>query len=302
MKHTKIAIIGAGSVGSTTAYALMLRNIAAEIVLIDINKQRCKGEVFDLSDALSFSGTSKICNTPLSEVDAPDIIIIAAGQAQKPGQNRTELVSTNKKIVTSIIKDLKPLKKETIIIMVTNPVDAMTYHAQQISGLPKAQVFGTGTFLDTQRLRGELSEKLSIAQQSIHTYVLGEHGDSQFVAWSSARIAGVPILDFHGITQKDLDQFAKRAREKVYEIIECKGATFFGIAACTAALCENIIFNQKRIAPISVFIERFDVCLSMPAVIGCEGVEKIISIPLSDLENKQLEQSAQKIRETIDMA
>ena len=136
----------------------MLKNVAAEIVLVDINKQRCKGEVFDLSDALSFSYTSKVRSTCISEMPTPDIIIIAAGITQKPGQSRTELVNTNKKIVTSIIKDLKPLKKETIIIMVTNPVDAMTYHAQQISGLPKKQVFGTGTFLDSQRLRGELSE------------------------------------------------------------------------------------------------------------------------------------------------
>ena len=302
MKHTKVAIIGAGAVGSTTAYALMLRSIVAEIILVDIDEQRCKGEVYDLADALSFSDTSKINRACLADVKAPDIIIITAGVAQKPGQPRAELVATNKKIVTSIIEGLKPIGPDTIIIMVTNPVDAMTFYAQQASNLPKNQIFGTGTFLDSQRLRGILSKKLAIAEQSIHAYILGEHGDSQFAAWSIAHIAGVPIIEFPEINQKYLEQAAQDAKEKVYAIIEHKGATFFGIAACVSAICENIIFDQKRIAPVSVFVESLDTCISMPAVIGCKGVEKIISIPFNKQEQSQLEQSAKKIRETIESA
>ncbi len=302
MKQTKIAIIGAGAVGSTTAYALMLKNIPAEIHLVDVNPQRCKGEVFDLVDALSFSTTSKIKSSDLSHVKDSDIIILTAGIPQKPGQTRQELVTTNKQIILSIINNLKPFKQDTIIIVVTNPVDALTYFVQQASGLAEGHVFGTGTFLDSQRVRGAIAEKLGIAEESIHAYILGEHGDSQVAAWSSARIAGVPVLDFQGITQQDLDAFAQDTRTKVYEIIKCKGATFFGIAACVAALCEDIIFDQKRIAPVSVFNKKFDVCFSFPAVIGCHGVEQVIPVILNDAEEKQLLLSAQSIRETIELA
>ncbi|MFC1845647.1 hypothetical protein ACFLX2_00805 [Candidatus Dependentiae bacterium] len=204
-----------------------------------------------------------------------------------------------KKIVTSIIGDLKPLKKDAIVIIVTNPVDAMTFYAQKASELPHRQVFGTGTFLDSQRLRGLISEKLNIAEQSIHAYVLGEHGDSQFPAWSTARIAGLPLLEFRGITEADLDSFAAKARQKVYEIINCKGATFFGIAACVSAICENILFNQKRIAPVSVFAKEFGVYLSMPAVLGSSGIEQIIPVALNEKEKRQMKESADKIKKTI---
>ena len=302
MRHTKIAIIGAGAVGSTTAFALILKNIAAEIILVDINKERCKGEMLDLSDALAFSGTSKIRSSSIEDVKDADIIIITAGIAQKPGETRVDLIKTNKKIVTSIIRDLKPIAQHSIIIVVTNPVDAMTFFALKESGLEPSRVFGTGTILDTQRIRGLLSRKLNIAEQSIHAYILGEHGDSQFPAWSSARIAGVPIENFPGITKKDLDAFAIEARQKAYEIIKCKGSTFFGIAACTTAICENIVLDQKRIAPLSVFIEKFGLCLGMPATMGCEGIEQIIETPLNKKEEEQLKLSAEKIRETINTA
>lgn len=302
MKQTKIAVIGAGAVGSTTVYALMLRNIPAEIHLVDVNEERCKGEVFDLTDALSFSATSKIKSSSLAHIKDADIIIIAAGIPQKPGQSRQELVSTNKKIVLSIISELKPLKKETIILVVTNPVDTLTYFVQQAAGLPTGHVFGTGTFLDSQRVRGAIAEKVGIAEESIHAYILGEHGDSQIAAWSSARIAGAPLLDFQGITQHDLDTFAHDTRTKVYEIIKCKGATFFGIATCVAALCEDIVFDQKRIAPVSVFNEKFGVCLSFPAVIGRNGVEQVVPVELNETEQKGLMDSVQSLKKTIELA
>jgi len=301
MRHTKVAIIGAGAVGSTTAYALILKGIAAEIMLIDIDEKRCTGEILDLSDALPFSESSKVLKGTIADARTADIIIICAGVAQKPDQSRLDLTKTNKKIVTSIIKDLQPIGKNTIVMIVTNPVDVMTFFALKESGLPENQLFGTGTFLDTQRVRGLLSKKLNIAEQSIHAYVLGEHGDSQFPAWSSAEIAGTPITDLEKLDKKQLDKIAQETKNKAYEIIKCKGATYFGIAACVSALCENILFDQKRIAPVSTFNKDFGVCLSMPAVIGANGAEKIIKTSLNQEETKQLELSAKKIKETIEI-
>ncbi len=176
MKQKKIAIIGAGSVGSTTAYALMLKDVVAELILVDINEQRCRGEILDLADALPLCKTSKIRTGSAQDVQQADIIIIAAGARQQPNQERTQLLKTNKAVIKSIFETITPLAPHAIVIMVTNPVDILTYYAQQWAQLPPAQVFGTGTLLDTQRLRGILSNRLSIATQSIHAYILAEHG------------------------------------------------------------------------------------------------------------------------------
>ncbi len=296
MEHAKIAIIGTGSVGSTAAYALILKNIASEIILTDINKELCKGEVHDLSDALPFSSTSQVRVGSLKDASHADIIIITAGARQKVGQKRSELLKTNCAIVKQIISDMKPIQPNAIIIIVSNPLDILTLCAQQVSGLDRSQVFGTGTFLDTQRLRGVLSRKLSIAQQSIHAYILGEHGDTQFAAWSTATIAGIPIIEFPELTQKELEKIAQQAKARAYEIIECKGATYFGIATCVAAMCENIVYDTKRVLPLSLYAPEFDVCLSMPAVLGESGIEQILPPPLSTKEQLQLEKSSEYLQ------
>jgi len=299
MKHAKIAIIGAGSVGSTTAYTIMWKGVAAEIMLVDIDEKRCKGEILDLSDALPFCNPSKINRGTTKEAGQADIVIITAGARQKPGQTRSELININKKIIHSIISDMQPINPDIIIIMVTNPVDILTCYTQKLAELPKQQIFGSGTYLDSQRLRGILSKKLNIAEQSIETYVLGEHGNSQFVAWSCMSLAGIPLLDFPLFSPKDLDVMAEETKNKVYEIIAYKEATYFGIAACVADICECIVFDQKRIVPLSCFIERFDVCLSMPTVLGAKGIEQILPIRLSNKEQEQLEKSAKKLKGII---
>jgi len=299
MRQAKIAIIGAGAVGSTAAYALILKDIASEILLVDINEQRCKGEILDLSDALGFSYCSKITKVNLDQTKKADIVIICAGIAQKPGQPRTELVSTNKKIITSIIKDLKPIPENQIIIMVTNPVDAMTFFALKESEAAYNKIFGTGTFLDSQRIKGFISEKLKVEHISIDAYVLGEHGESQVPVWSTAKANDIPILDFPGIEKKDLEQFAQQTKQKASEIIKCKGATFFGIAACVASLCESILFDQKQTVPVSIFSEEFGICLSMPTIIGHAGIEKLIKPKLNVIEKEKLNKSAEKIKKTI---
>lgn len=298
MKHTKIAIIGAGRVGTTTAYALMLKNIVGEILLVDIDPQRCKGEIFDLADTLSFSTASNIHEASLKEAGQADIIIVAAGISQKPGQSRTELLKTNHTIITGIMHDMQPINKNAVLLIVTNPVDLMTLCAQEHAGLPVNQVFGSGTFLDSTRLQLAIANAVGVAEESVQAYILGEHGDSQFPAWSSAQISGIPLLKFPGITQADLEKIAKQTKNKVYEIILCKGSTFFGIATCVAALCESIIFNQKKVFTLSVFNQAFGVCLSVPAVLGERGIEKVLPIPLNNEEQKQFALSATTIRST----
>ncbi len=298
--HAKIAVIGAGLVGSTVAYALMLKNVASEIILVDVDEKRCQGEVLDLSDALSFCYASKVRKGNLKDASKADIIVITAGSRRKPGQSRLDLIKVNKSIITSIIRGMMPLNPYAIILMVSNPVDIMTFLAQQISDLPKNQVFGSGTFLDTQRLCGFLAEKIGVSQQSIQAYILGEHGDSQFPAWSSAQIAGIPIIDFPGITTESLVQYARETKEKAYEIFDLKGATYYGIGACVAEICENIIFNQKRIMPVSCFIKELGVCLSMPAIVGEDGVEQILPIPLNEEEKESLNKSAHVLYTVIE--
>lgn len=296
MRHTKIVIIGAGAVGSTTAYALMLRNISAEIILIDINDLRCKGEVLDLSDTLAFSACSNIHIGTYEQARSADIIIFCAGIPQKPGQSRAELLTTNRNVFTSVCQQLRSLRSDAILIIVTNPVDILTLHAQTFNIVPQHQIFGTGTLLDSLRLRGSLSKKLSIAEESIEAYVLGEHGDSQFIPWSCAHISGTPISSLNMLSPGEIVAIEKETKQKAYDIISCKGATYYGIAACITSLCESIIFDQKRVFPLSTFHKEFDICFSLPVVLGEKGIEQSIPLQLSKEEQRQLELSAATLK------
>lgn len=299
MKTSKIAIIGAGATGSTTTYAILVKNIAAEIVLIDIDQVRCSGEVLDLSDALSFHRSSSIRIGSANDAKDADIIVIAAGIAQNPDQPRTELISKNHEIITSVMKSITPLNPDAIIIMVTNPVDVMTLYAQSLANIPRDQVIGSGTMLDSKRVGVILAELLDVSERSVNAYILGEHGDSQFPAWSSAYVGCVPLLEYPGIDAKKLNDIAESVRNKAYEIIKCKGATFFGIASCVAALCECILFNQRLIVPVSTYIEEYKICLSMPVVLGKKGIERRVAIHLNDEEKKLLETSARALKKLI---
>ena len=299
MKHSKIAVIGAGTVGSTTAYALLLKKITAEIILVDINETRCHGEILDLSDAIAFDGTSKIKSGTHADAAQADIIIIAAGKPQDQGETRSDLLAVNTKIITDIFNAIKPINQATIIIMVTNPLDALTALAQSISGLPRNQVFGTGTYLDTLRLRGIIAEKTNVSRESVHAYVIGEHGDSQCVAWSCAEIAGTPLTQFPGLNIQDFEKIAQQVKNTAYDIIACKGSTHFGIASCIAHICEAIIFDQKLVLPLATYNQEYETVLSLPVILGENGIEKIISMPLNDDEQKQLKNSAMQLQQLM---
>ncbi|GAB4455120.1 MAG: L-lactate dehydrogenase [Bacteroidia bacterium] len=294
---SSVAIIGAGNVGSTAAYALIMRNLVSSLILIDVDEKRCQGEVYDLIGALSFGGASDIRKGSLQEAGQANIAIIAAGKAQKPNQTRLELLRENQAIIKSIIQGMQPLRKDLVIIVVTNPVDILTTLVQDIAGLPRNQIFGSGTMLDSQRLRSVIGERLTIAQKSIHLYVLGEHGDAQFVAWSLGDIGGVPIIQFPGLNQAFLDECAIKAKNYAYEIIACKGSTSFGIAGCISAYCQNILFDLNRVTPVSCFQEEFGICLSMPGVLGARGIKQTLKLPLNKQEYEQLSKSAKIIQE-----
>lgn len=299
MKHTTIAIIGAGGVGTTIAYALLLKSIAGEILLIDTQDDKCRGEVLDLHDVLSFSTCSNIKKATFKEAAQADIIIICAGTKQKPGQTRAELFDVNKDIITDIIKNLAPINPQAILIMVTNPLDALTTIAQKISGLPQNQVFGAGTFLDSQRLRSLIAQEVNVSEQSVNAYIIGEHGDTQLVAWSVAEIGAAPIKNFPIFTQQKIDKITKNVTDKAYEIINLKGSTFFGIGTCAAYFCEMIIHNKRQIIPLSVFIKEFGLCLSMPVILGEKGIEQILPLNLSAQEKQLLAKSAQAIKDLL---
>lgn len=288
-----IAIIGTGNVGTTTAYTLILQNLVQKLILVDINQTKCKGELLDLSDTLAFSSCAHIQMGSLEDARKADIIIITAGIAQKPRQSRRDLVATNKKIVSDIIKNLNPLSPETCIIVVTNPVDVLTTVAINLTTLPKHQIMGSSTWLDTQRLRRIVGNKIGIAPESLDLFVIGEHGDAQYVSWRNA-----PSIA-EKFSEKEKADIEYSTRNTVQEIICAKGVTCYGVAACVADVCRAIIFDEKRIIPVSTYVHGYDVCFGTPALIGRNGVEKIIDFKPNAVEQEVLANAARIVKEML---
>ncbi len=301
--HTqKIAIIGAGAVGATTAYTLMLKNLAAEIMLIDVNEAKEEGEVMDIDDILSYVETGSIKGGDFTDAANADIIVLTAGAAQKPGETRLDLVSKNKSIYESIFKSIGNIKSTAIIIVVANPVDIITVLVQNISGLDRSHVFGTGTSLDTARLRTEIGKALGVSAQNVDGYVLGEHGDTEFDAFSTVSVGGILIKDFK-LPKAKLYEIEDKVKNAAYEIINRKGATFYGIAMTVSDIVEAILFDQHKIMPLSVHLNGWNgisgVCLSAPAVLGRQGVEKVWPLKLSGSEKRRLQKSAKAIKKFL---
>lgn len=297
----KIAVIGAGAVGSTVAYSLMVKNLAAEIVLIDVNKDKETGEVLDISDALSFSETGKVKAGAYADAREADIIILTAGVAQKPGETRLDLVTKNKTITNCIFKEIGEIKSTAIIVVVANPVDIITYLVQEISGLPKNQVFGTGTGLDTARLRSNLAKRFNVDSKQVDGFVLGEHGDSEFVAWSTVSIGGKPIKEM--LDQTEMDKISEEVKNEVYEIIKDKGATFYGIAMVVTDTVEAILLDQNKIMPVSFRLDNWNetsgVCLGASAIVGATGIVKPWMLELTPEEKEKFKKSAETIKQYL---
>lgn len=299
----KIAVIGAGAVGSTLAYTLMLKNTASEIILIDIEEAKEEGHVMDIRDGLCFVETSTVRGGNFKDARDADVVVITAGLAGRKDESRLSLVKDNKKIVTSIFKKIGKLKPTTVVIMVTNPVDVLTHLAHRLVKLPKGQVFGTGTALDTARLKTTLAHDFKVNSSNVHGYVLGEHGDSQIIAWSTVTIEGSLIKKRKSFSEARQKKIENYVREKAEEIIKRKGATFFGIAMAAADIVEAVLFDQHKTIAVSTHVDNWNgvsgVCMGVPAIIGRQGVERLSPLELNAQEKRKLKRSAEVLKKLL---
>ena len=300
----KAAMIGCGFVGSASAFALMQSGLFSELVLIDANHDKAEGEAMDIAHGLPFAGQMKIYAGDYDDIVDAAVIIVTAGAAQKPGETRLDLVNKNVNIFKSIIPEIAKRNYKGILLIVANPVDILTYTAVKLSGLPENRVIGSGTVLDTARLKYALGEHLEVESRSVHSFIIGEHGDSEIVAWSSTNVSGIPVNDFcelrgHFNHEEAMHRIADDVKNSAYDIIEKKGATYYGIAMSVKRICECIMRDEKSILPISSMMHGeygiSDICLSMPTVVGREGVETRVPIQLNEQEESALSASAEQL-------
>lgn len=305
----KAAVVGCGFVGSSTAFALMQSGLFSELVLIDADRNKAEGEAMDISHGLPFARPMQIYAETYDDVVDASIVIVTAGAGQKPGETRLDLVKKNVGIFKSIIPEIAKRDFGGILLVVANPVDILTYTAQKLSGLPENRVFGSGTVLDTARLKYLLGEHLNVDSRSVHSFIIGEHGDSEIAAWSSANVSGVPLNDFcemrgHFEHLESMERIADSVRNSAYEIIEKKHATYYGVAMAVRRICEAIVRDEKSILPVS-FIQHNNngvdgVALSMPVIVGKDGIENPVPIRLSESEQAELQKSAATLKEVIE--
>jgi L-lactate dehydrogenase len=305
----KIAVIGAGSVGAAVAYASMIDGVADEIALYDVNGARARAEVLDLRHGLQFVGGGRVNGGDDVDVCAgADLIVVTAGATHGSAGSRMDLAGVNADLVRTVLPPLLERAPEAVVLLVTNPVDVVTFVAQEISGLPPGRVIGSGTVLDTSRLRHLLAERLGVAVNSVHATVVGEHGDSEVVLWSTASVGGTPLLDAVGpeggrVTVDELDAFRHEVRTAAAQIIAGKGNTNLAIGLATARIVRAIAHDECAVLPVSVRTEVDDigeVCLSLPAVVGRQGVLSLLAVPMDDAERAGLRASAAAIREALD--
>ena len=305
---SKITVIGAGSVGSTIAYTLSNQNVASEIVLIDINKEKVEGEVMDIAQGTCFRDPISIVAGEYEDAKDSDIVIITSGIARKPGQTRIELTQTNVNILKSITPEIVKVAPHALYIIVSNPVDIMTYVFTKISGLPENQIIGSGTILDSARLRCGLSEHLNVAQNNIHAYVFGEHGDTSFIPWTGAYVSGVSLDEYYDIVKSmgkevkevDKDAMLEYVQKSGGQIIKRKGATFYAVSASVCKLCSILSASSDSITTVSSMMHGeygiSGISLSMPAIVGLNGIETHVPISLDADEAEKLRESAETLK------
>ncbi|WP_029068820.1 L-lactate dehydrogenase [Jonesia quinghaiensis] len=307
-RTSKVAIVGAGAVGATMAYAALMRGSARTVALYDINAAKVQAEVLDLSHGIQFMPMAQVIGSDDVEVcrDA-DIIMVTAGAKQKPGQTRIDLAAATISLVKKILPQLQEVAPNAVYVMVTNPVDVVTYAALKVSGLPQEQLFGSGTVLDSSRLRYVLARECAVAVQNVHAYMVGEHGDSEFPLWSSATIGGVPLLDWPGVDGRSplsaqrREDVAEEVVKSAYRIIEGKGATNYAVALAGSRIIEAVLNDEHRVLPVSTQLNDYygisDVCLSVPSIVGRSGCTDRLLVPMSDDEIAQLRASGQSLRD-----
>lgn len=307
MDLRKVGIIGCGMVGSTTAFSLLHSGLFTDMVLIDYNRARAEGEAMDLSHCLPYIRPLEIIAGDYPDLKDCGIIIIAAGVGQKDGETRLDCIHNNAKVFQSIIPKIVKYNKDAFLLVVTNPVDVLSYVAYKLSGFPANRVFGSGTVLDSARLKFMVGRRLNVDPRSVHAFIVGEHGDSELAVWSSANVSGIPLdsyCDHCGCDCKNnREQMEDDVRNSAYEIIKRKGATYYGIAAATTKICKSIVRDEHSIMPVSALVSGHygldDVYISVPTLVGSGGVEDIIHIELSEQEHKKLIESANTLKEVI---
>lgn len=305
-RTTKLAVVGAGAVGSTLAYAALARGSARTIALLDVNKEKVEAEVLDLQQGLMFTPQAHLVGSDDVAVCADaDVVVITAGAKQKPGQSRLDLAEATIALTRKILPGLVEVAPDAVYLMVTNPVDIVTYAALKISGLPRGQLFGSGTVLDSSRLRVVLAERCGVAVGNVHAYIVGEHGDSEIALWSSATVAGVPLLDWawpgsEPLGGEDREAIHHEVVDSAYRIINGKGATNYAIGLAATRIIEAILKDEHRVMPVSSLLEDYygisDVCLSVPSLIVRGGVTRNVRVPLSGDELAGLRASAESMR------
>lgn len=308
MENRKVVIIGDGAVGSTTAYTLMQKDFVNEIVIIDINKNKAEGDVLDMIHGISFVSPKKLKAGDYKDVSDAHIVIITAGVGQKDGETRIDLLKRNIKVFDSVIENIKPyLDEDAIVLVVTNPVDILSYYTYKKLGIDPKRVIGSGTVLDSARLKYMISEEINVDARNVHAFVIGEHGDSEVAAFSVSSIGGLSITDYLAHNpHKDLstlEQFHKSVKNAAYDIIDKKGATFYAIALSTTKIVETILNNQQSILTISTFLENEfngqvdNIYLSLPAILGSKGVVKVHHLNYSYEEVLKVIESAKILKD-----
>lgn len=301
----KIAIIGCGFVGSASAFALLQSGLFSEMVLIDVDRERAEGEAMDISHGIPFAGPMNIYAGDYEDIDDAAIIVITAGANQKPEETRLDLVHKNARIMASIVSEIRNRDFKGILLIVSNPVDILTQVALDVSGYPENRVIGSGTVLDSARLKYQLGRHLSVDSRSVHAFIIGEHGDSEIAAWSSANVSGVPLhtmceMRGHYNHEDNTENIADAVKNSAYEIIAKKDATYYGIAMVIKRICRAIVLDEKSIFPVSIPMHGEygieDVVLSMPAIVGKDGVESPIPISLDEKEVSKLHESAEMLK------
>jgi len=304
----RIAIIGAGNVGATFAYSLLISGLAGEIVLIDANQTKAAGEAMDLNHSVPFTQSTRIWAGRYEDTAGAAITVVTAGSAQKPGETRLDLVQRNASIFKSIIPEIVRNNPDGLILVATNPVDILTYSAWKLSGLPASRIIGSGTILDTARFRYLLSQYARVDSRSVHAYIIGEHGDSEVPVWSLANIAGMSLEDYFAMNCRDcekdvFDHIFEATRDAAYQIIQRKGSTYYAIASGLQRIVEAILRDQDTVLSVSTLIEDFhgvnNVFLSLPCILGRNGIKQVLKIPLNEKEREGFVHSAGVMQENI---
>ncbi|MHC1741573.1 MAG: L-lactate dehydrogenase [Syntrophobacteraceae bacterium] len=304
----KVGIVGCGFVGSTAAYTLVLKGLVSELVLIDLNARAAQAHAEDILHATPFARAVRVVAGDYSLLDQADVVVLCCGVGQRPGETRLQLLERNAVVFSGVVGQVLRYAKDPILLVASNPVDIMTHVTAKLSGLPPGRVIGSGTILDTARFRALLGEHLGVSPSSIHAYVLGEHGDSEVLAWSSVKVGGMPIEDFarqrgQHLTDDVVDGISDGVRSAAYRIIEGKGATYFGIGAGLAHIIQAIRDDERRILTVSGLtrgVAEFEgTCLSLPRLIGAGGIMAEFRPDLSEGEDKSLKDSAAILREAV---